>query len=749
MHLTLLLGLLLLPPLPASSLVSADAESGDLETLLTGVVELEKPGNALPGNLVAFGERAFVIASGGDEKTPHGVIAGAHFGRGRVIAFGHNAFLDEWDASGDGERFMVHAIRWSGAAAKSKKLRVAFLGGGESLRLRAEESFPGAKACSRFSSLGRLNAWDVVLWCGGQLDDDELAELTDFVEDGGGVLLGVCPWGNQQIWDGQGQGKSIRTDLAHNKFLRPMGLVFGEHTVGRATYRLDEAANSQLHAGRAVRAVSAWIAGDERRAERASELEPGVAAGLVADLLRALPPGDEQFGAELARQLEKSSLEDRVPSSGRETPKSDVAGYLGMLFSTQAWKDAAPEDVPAAPGSEFFPGEVPRSAKRLQRDFDIDDETTERGGWISTGLYAVAGEPLTITSKAAEGWKIRIGAHRDKLWHKDSWSRWPEITLERAIETDRNGSFTVASPFGGLVYLIPTKRARAARFTIQDAVEAPFFRLGDKDSAAEWKRRRNAPAPWAELECDGVVLTVPSGAVRKLKDPTALMEFWNRAMACYPELRGEPQPARAERLVEDIQISAGWMHSGYPVMTHGADNTKHSAAVDLETLQTKGNWGYFHEFGHNAQRPEWTFSGTGEVTCNLFSLYLGERMAGIEPWKNAWLENQKKKPAAHFEKGAPFDEWRSQPGLALMMYATVQREFGWEPIKSALRAYLDAPEAERPKTDDDKRDRWLIRLSEATGRNLGPYFEKWGVPTSAAARDEVEKFDDWMPDEYR
>lgn len=748
MQATLLAVLCFFVPVLGVVSLSDVAERDDLELLLQGVESLARPGSALPGQVVVFGEEAFVIASAGGGDSALGVIGATRFGKGRVIAFGHGAFFGDWGVGASEERFMVNAIRWSAAAAKSRQLRVAFLGGGQALHERVADEFSKAKDAGDFSALGKLSKLDVVVWVGGALSDDDVEALTEFVERGGGVLLGVCPWGNQQIWDGQGGGKSIRTDLAQNKFAGPFGLAFGDKTVGESDYELDGPRNARLHSGRSVNAVLEWLAGHDKRAAKISQLAPGDAATQVADLLRALPPGDERFSPRLAGLLKKSSIKEHVPASGRPTLKSDVIGHLGVLFATQAWKDAEPDDVSAAPGADFFPGAVPARARRIEREFTIGEEATRRGGWISTGLYAVAGEPLTVTTDEPSGWNLRIGAHKDTLWHKESWSRWPEITMERAIQADARGAFRMTSPFGGPVYLVPLRNAEPAEFTIEGAVEAPLFVLGDDDSVADWKRRRKAPAPWAELVCNGMVLTVPSGAVRKLKDPVALMEFWERAMKCYPELRGEPQPARAERLVEDIQISVGWMHSGYPVMTHGAEDTRHSAAVALEVLLKEGNWGYFHEFGHNAQKGDWTFGGTTEVTCNLFSLYLGEQMAGIEPWKNSWLEKQMDKPAAHFAAGASFSDWKSKPGLALMMYATVQRDFGWEAFKVAMRAYLDAPETERPKSDSEKRDRWLQRLSSATGRNLGPYFELWGVPTSAAARESVSDLDVWMPAEY-
>ncbi len=51
---------------------------------------------------------------------------------------------------------------------------------------------------------------------------------------------------------------------------------------------------------------------------------------------------------------------------------------------------------------------------------------------------------------------------------------------------------------------------------------------------------------------------------------------------------------------------------------------------------------------------------------------------------------------------------------------------------------------ERPRDDREKRDQWMVRMSRATGRNLGPFFERWGVATSEAARASVKELPEWM-----
>jgi len=61
------------------------------------------------------------------------------------------------------------------------------------------------------------------------------------------------------------------------------------------------------------------------------------------------------------------------------------------------------------------------------------------------------------------------------------------------------------------------------------------------------------------------------------------------------------------------------------------------------------------------------------------------------------------------------------------VYAQVQQAFGRQAFYKVSRSYRDTPASDLPKTDDEKRDQWLIRLSRACGRNLGPFFMAWGV----------------------
>ncbi|GAB4143329.1 MAG: hypothetical protein Fur0037_10890 [Planctomycetota bacterium] len=85
--------------------------------------------------------------------------------------------------------------------------------------------------------------------------------------------------------------------------------------------------------------------------------------------------------------------------------------------------------------------------------------------------------------------------------------------------------------------------------------------------------------------------------------------------------------------------------------------------------------------------------------------------------------------------------------LRLLMYAQIQRAFGWDAFIRCFAEYRALPADQRPRNDDEKRDQWLVRFSRTVGRNLGAFFESWGLPTSGGARDSLRDLSIWMPED--
>lgn len=408
-----------------------------------------------------------------------------------------------------------------------------------------------------------------------------------------------------------------------------------------------------------------------------------------------------------------------------------------------------PDRVAASPAAAEFPGAVPADARRVTRELEV---ALGVPGWQGTGLYAAPGGVVTVTMPddlPADALRARIGCHTDHLWRLDHWDRVPEIVRTFKLKAGEN---RIASPYGGPVYFERSgggRNDRRMKAMVTGAVASPRFVLG-RTSADEWKSGesgRGAPGPWAELESSKIIVTVPSDRVRALDDPGAVMQFWDRISDAHATLAQIPlERERPERYVADVQISAGYMHSGYPIMTH-LDAA--APMVSVEKLES-GQWGLLHELGHNHQSGDWTFGGTTEVTCNLFSLHAIDTVCKPKPGTRGHGAVDKPPSVKEYiEKGADFEAWKKDPFLALQMYVQMQREFGWDTFKKVFAEYRALPKDQHPKTDDEKRDQWMVRFSRACGKNLGPFFQKWGVPTSEAARKSIKDLPTWMPDELR
>jgi len=419
----------------------------------------------------------------------------------------------------------------------------------------------------------------------------------------------------------------------------------------------------------------------------------------------------------------------------------------GLLHqSIRAYKNRAPGTFGAHPAAAAFPGAV-TSPERVERAVAYDPNRIHRWdtragnapnlatgpeSWQDTGLYAAPGEVVRVTADTLPAGRtvhIVIGCHRDVLLRLDSWKRFPVIT--RTFEL-RAGENPVANAFGGPIFIQvkgePAETSSAAAsLRFANAVAAPMFTLG-KDTAETWAKSLAHPAPWAVLAGKRVVLHVQSSAATKVKDPVALMQWWDRVLEVQDDLVALERKA-PERIVPDIQISAGWMHSGYPFMCHLQPSQGHM--LDLQRLSTKGDWGFFHELGHNHQRRDWTFPGQTEVTVNFFSLLCMERVVGL-PFGQGHgsikdLDGLLRRRFATPPDMGPFEQLA--PFIALV------RAHTWEPLRQTLRSYKDSPSAAAGAKDTPaQQNLFVLRYGRFAKSDVSAFFERMGYPVTAETK---------------
>lgn len=183
------------------------------------------------------------------------------------------------------------------------------------------------------------------------------------------------------------------------------------------------------------------------------------------------------------------------------------------------------------------------------------------------------------------------------------------------------------------------------------------------------------------------------------------------------------------------------MHSGYPVVI----TLKKNSGRYLFVSDVLRKWGVLHEFGHNMQRRAWTFHGTGEVTCNIFTLYVMEVIGRQDTWAHPRLQNRYKRAKEYLDAGADYPTWKRKYFLALLIYAQLVHEFGWKSYKIVFRKYETGQLY--PKTDQEKIDLWVTTFSEAVDYNLCPMFEFWGIPFSAKVKSALDNLTPFLPDD--
>ncbi|WP_193214283.1 M60 family metallopeptidase [Luteolibacter marinus] len=416
------------------------------------------------------------------------------------------------------------------------------------------------------------------------------------------------------------------------------------------------------------------------------------------------------------------------------------------------------------PGSADLPGKVSDKAPRVEREVQID---LARARWQATGLYAVPGEAITLRVPSrlrGKGLQVRIGAQTDNVSRTSGNSakglkRFPIISNSFPLD---DGRVTVGNPFGGAIYIdvpvgentgdlrVPAHGMVIRTFAkapapdpqtlvIAGAVEMPWWRPGM--AAADWRKELAKPAPWAEMDFGTLCLCVPADIARKAKDPQGLTEFWQTVMDAEWKFGGYTGPrVTPMRISFDRQISAGFMHSGYPIMVHLPQAAE---TLDLKLISERGSWGLFHEIGHNHQPLCITPKGFSESTVNLFSL---AAQSAILPKRDPKLgHGALADPDALLKKrmAGETDAWTN-----LAVFFPLIDEFGMDSLTRMFRLYWekDAKSGDAPKfTSEECEDQWVRRFGETVERDVCAYFESVHFHVTPATRKALSKFKPWTP----
>ncbi|MGT9219591.1 lipoprotein metalloprotease SslE [Escherichia coli] len=436
--------------------------------------------------------------------------------------------------------------------------------------------------------------------------------------------------------------------------------------------------------------------------------------------------GGTQCSDELKKSLVDNNMiygEKSVNKAGMMNPSyplNYMEKPLTRLMLGRSWWDLNIKvDV------EKYPGAVSAEGEKVTETISLYSNPTKwfAGNMQSTGLWAPAQKEVTIESSASVPVTVTVALADDltgREKHEVALNRPPKVT--KTYDLKANDKVTFKVPYGGLIYIKGNSpKNESAEFTFTGVVKAPFYKDG------EWKNALNSPAPLGELESDAFVYTTPKknleasnftgGVAEFAKDldtfASSMNDFYGRndedgkhRMFTYKNLTGHKH-----RFTNDVQISIGDAHSGYPVMNS-------SFSTNSTTLPTTplNDWLIWHEVGHNAAETPLTVPGATEVANNVLALYMQDRYLGK---MNRVADDITVAPEYLEESNG--QAWaRGGAGDRLLMYA--QLKVG--KTKFGERNYC-------AESNGNAADKLMLCASWVAQTDLSEFFKKWNPGANA------------------
>ena len=392
-----------------------------------------------------------------------------------------------------------------------------------------------------------------------------------------------------------------------------------------------------------------------------------------------------------------------------------------------------------------FPGAIPTGkdtvTKKLTFDLSFDSQGRKAlHNWQSTGLYAPPNQNISVSIQAVEpiSFNVRIGSHTDKLVASSpnvkgnkEYRRSPIASTIIPI-TGEHGEFTIRSDIGGLILLESNRRQNVVvEVTISGAIAAPYY--NGTQSQTAWNRVCVNPVPWGEIEGRHFVVTERSEKLCALttEQLNSLISYYDTLVNQHENLAGFNNVLQKgkHRFVRDTQITAGYGHSGFPIMTLWdlVDSTPANLAV----------WGNGHELGHNYQTNCFASRFGGEVTVNLFTVHSLEKMFPVALNR---LEKNYTEVVQKLDHGTlNFDE-ENKLFNQLIFLLQIKDLVGWESYQDIYKLYRsmsDAEKAEYCGSNQAKLDFFYRKISELAQVDFTNHFEAWKLPISATAKAQV------------
>ncbi|GAA3592948.1 hypothetical protein GCM10022198_16050 [Klugiella xanthotipulae] len=411
---------------------------------------------------------------------------------------------------------------------------------------------------------------------------------------------------------------------------------------------------------------------------------------------------------------------------------------MGAQAASAAQPAQSPPSVPTVSVSAPANGTAAAAAARENRWMSHSELTP-------TGLFVRKGTSLTVSVTEGDPTQLFLGVGLIPAY--PDFNGGKEVGISRLPLA--LGENTIEAAADGMVYVINLSGDTPATAAVTGGEQVPFFELG-KMTQDEWAASLAAHpnAPFVEMVGARMFLTFRAQVVRDNlagRSAADLMEYLDEVTQITNGVYGLDDNA-----VGVAHKSAHRVHLVNPEVS--GENVYASATNDhlnfftdsgaaarlLEGHHNADQWGLWHELGHTYQTPQYLWSGVEEVTVNIASLTVQEKLGYPNRLRD---EKFTSKITSFLEKADGDRDYNTlkDPYTKLAMFEQLRLGFGndfYPRVAQEFRANraLGQPD---PATDAEKQQAFIRTASRVADRNLSEFFDRWGLAPSAETREEI------------
>ncbi len=378
--------------------------------------------------------------------------------------------------------------------------------------------------------------------------------------------------------------------------------------------------------------------------------------------------------------------------------------------------------------------EAMNEAKRTQRMALADYQPT---GLNIPGSYSFA---INVSAFDTVNYKARFLIGFKPLWGSRNKQH------EGDLKVGRN---SIYSKNEGLLFITFVKKTgfdanpASIKVTVDGGTPIPFYYHG-QTSAKQFQQQFDSiqKADYVQFASSKVIVTIPyedyaRNPIKNLNntfDTIHKVIDWENECAGFYGTSKEHSPTRLRMHYNvDTYKKNGdgyYMYAtGYQI---GMLRDNFTELTDPKLL-AKG-WGIWHETGHTNQQPSWRWGAIGEISVNIFSLYVQEKFEQPGPLNKPNSATQGMTLAENIQRylALPDKDYNNHQKTdnnplftKMYMFWQLKEAYGWQLIQNIHRYFRENPSD--GGTDQDKIDRFILASSTLSGNDLRPFFIKWGL----------------------